>query len=76
MDRREILVLKPDAVICRMRKIDFQGVYLWLEVYPTLNKRSLCRPFLTSTKAINYAIAVKHRYLKLKEYECMNPPTT
>lgn len=69
MDRREILVLKPNVATHRIRsdRPKFQ---------PMLGRRLLCRLYVSKEKAIIYAIAVKQRYLKLKEHECTNPPTT
>ena len=69
MDRRDILVLKPNVGVYRMR-----GKHLDKNI-PMLNKRLLCKSFLTTVDAINYAIKVKQRYLKLKEHECTNPLT-
>ena len=64
MDRRDILVLKPNVAILKGK------------FYPMLGRRLLYRPFSMSVDAITYAIIVKQRYLKLKEHECTNQPTT
>lgn len=69
MDRREILALKPNVVLFRNRRKMYGNC-------PTLGGILLRRCFLTTIDAITYAIQVKQRYLSLKEYECMNPPTT
>jgi len=69
MDRRDILVLKPDAVVKRF------GLSL-STCYPVLGKRLLHQSFFDARDTVDYAIAVKQRYLKLKEHECTNPPTT
>ena len=70
MDRRDILVLKPNVAIRWMRGIE--------KCCPILGKRLLRKTFFAEKErdAITYAIDVKQRYLKLKEHECTNLPTT